>query len=217
MENGAYCEKILKKGFTFNGFNGIIRITFEILEDIPLEHDAASAGVSPGGLFNSAEIKILVCYILSNIEDAVPGQMLANVLHYEGIANCFEVNEAIASLVKSGQLTVDNPSDDTYRITQSGRDVAETLKTSLPFTVKEKGYLAALKMVSRFKNAKDTEISISKENDKTYITCSALDGGQAFMTIKLMVADEGQAVCIKERFLNDSSAIFSGIIDLLIK
>lgn len=180
-----------------------------------MERDAVSAGVSPGGLFNSAEIKILVCYILSNINDPVPGQMLANVLHYEGIANCFEVNEAIASLVNSGQLISVNEKDDTYKITKSGRDVAETLKTSLPFTVKEKGYLAALKMVSRFKNAKDTDISIFKEGDKTYINCSALDSGQAFMSVKLLVADEGQAVCIKERFLNDSAAIFSGIIDLL--
>ena len=182
-----------------------------------MEPDAVSAGVSPGGLFNSAEIKILICYILSNIDDPVPGQELANVLHYEGIANCFEVNEAIASLVKSGQLAPVDPQDDTYSITESGRDVAETLKTSLPYTVKEKGYLAALKMVSRFKNAKDTEITISKEDEKTYITCSALDGDKAFMTVKLLVADENQAMCIKERFLNDSSDIFSGIIDLLTK
>ena len=180
-----------------------------------MERDAVSAGVSPGGLFNSAEIKILVCYILSNIGEPVPGQMLANVLHYEGIANCFEVNEAIASLVNSGQLEVINSEEDTYKITKSGIDVAETLKTSLPFTVKEKGYLAALKMVARFKNAKGTDIQIAKEDDKTYITCSALDGDKPFLSVKLLVADEGQAVCIKERFLNDSTAIFSGIIDLL--
>lgn len=180
-----------------------------------MERDAVSAGVSPGGLFNSAEVKILVCYILSNIGEPVPGQMLANVLHYEGIANCFEVNEAIASLVNSGQLEVVSQDEDTYKITKSGIDVAETLKTSLPFTVKEKGYRAALKMVARFKNAKGTDIQISKDDNKTYITCSALDGDKPFLSIKLLVADEGQAVCIKERFLNDSTSIFSSIIDLL--
>ena len=66
---------------------------------ILLEKDAVSAGVSEiGGLFSTAEIKILVCYIISSIDSPVPGQMLANVLHYEGIANCFEVNDAIDSL-----------------------------------------------------------------------------------------------------------------------
>ena len=182
-----------------------------------MERDAVSAGVSRGGLFNSAEIKILVCYILSNIDEAVPGQMLANTLHYEGIANCFEVNEAIASLVNSGQLVVESKEDDTYVITDSGRDIAETLKTSLPFTVKEKAYIAAFKMVSRFKNAKSTDISFVKENGRTYISCSALDGKLPFMTIKLMVSDEGQAQCIKECFLNDTSTIYSKLIEMLTK
>lgn len=182
-----------------------------------MERDAVSAGVSPGGLFNSAEIKILVCYILSNIDEPVPGQMLANVLHYEGIANCFEVNEAIASLVSSGQISVSDSSKDTYVINKSGRDVAETLKTSLPFTVKEKAYIAAFKMVSRFKNANNTEISITKEDNRTYINCSALDGEIPFMSVKLLVTDEVQAQCIKERFLNDTSSIYSGIIELLTK
>ena len=182
-----------------------------------MERDAVSAGVNPGGLFNSAEIKILVCYILSNIDEPVPGQMLANVLHYEGIANCFEVNEAIASLVSSGQIAVDNKEEDTYTITEKGRDIAETLKTSLPFSVKEKAYIAAFKMVSRFKNAKSTDISIVKDGEKTYVNCSALDGDTPFLSVKLLVSDENQAQFIRDRFLNGTSEIYSGIIDLLTK
>ena len=59
-----------------------------------MEKDAVSAGVSEvGGLFNTAEIKILVCYIFSSINLPVPGRMLADTLHYEGIANCFEVKK----------------------------------------------------------------------------------------------------------------------------
>lgn len=182
-----------------------------------MERDATSAGVAPGGLYNSAEIKILICYILSRIKEAVPGQMLANVLHYEGLANCFEVNEAIASLVESGQLVLDNKEDDTYKITKSGIDVANTLQTSVPYTVKEKGYLAAFKMLSRFKNSKNTEFEIIKEGNKTYINCSALDGDSAFLSVKLLVGDESQAAAIKNRFLDKSSSIYSGIIDLITK
>ena len=70
-----------------------------------MERDAVSAGVSEiGGLFSTAEIKILICYIISSIDCPVPGKMLANNLHYEGIANCFEVNDSIDSLCKSGHL-----------------------------------------------------------------------------------------------------------------
>ncbi len=183
-----------------------------------MERDAVSAGVSPiGGLFNTAQVRILICYILSAINKPVPGNLLANTLHYEGIANCFEVNDSIASLCKSGQLTLIDDREDTYLITDSGRDVAETLKTSLSITVKERAYNAAIKMFSRFKNAKETDFKISREGDKTFITCSAMDTDSPFMSIKLMVTDEEQALHIKEKFLSEPSKIYSTLIEMLTK
>lgn len=182
-----------------------------------MEKDAVSAGVSSiGGLFSTAEIKILVCYIISSIDSPVPGQMLANTLHYEGIANCFEVNDAIDSLCKSGHLKLVDKKEDTYSITESGRSTAQTLKTSLPYAVKDRAYNAAVKMVAQFKNAKESDIKITKENGKMFITCSAMDGGQPFMSIKLLVTDEEQAHYIKDRFLNDNT-IYSQIIEILTK
>ena len=183
-----------------------------------MEKDAASAGVAPvGGLFNTAEIKILICYILAAIGEPVPGQSLANLLHYEGIANYFEVTDAIASLAGSGQIKLHSKEEDTYIITDRGRNVADTLKTSLSHSVRERACTATIKMVSRFKNARDTDIKISREGENTFITCSALDGDYPFMSVKLLVTDESQAQCIKEKFLNDPSGIYSGIIELLTK
>lgn len=183
-----------------------------------MDKDAVSAGVSEvGGLFNTTEIRILICYILSAIDEPIPGQMLANLLHYEGIANCFEVNDSIASLCKTGQIKLYNENEDTYVITSQGRNVADTLKTSLSITVKERAYTAALKMVSRFKHAKETDFKTTHEDGKTFITCTALDSGKPFISVKLPVADEDQAAFIKDRFLDDPSKIYSEIINLLTK
>lgn len=183
-----------------------------------MEKDAVSAGVEPiGGLFNTAEIKILICYILNTIKEPVPANMLGNLLHYEGIANAFEVSDAIATLTENGQLVLVNESDDTYTVTDKGTNVAETLKTSLSFSVKERACAAALKMMARFKNARDTDIKIIKEDDDTYIRCTALDGNKPLISVKMLVADDTQALSIKERFLNNSSEIYSSIIELLTK
>lgn len=183
-----------------------------------MEKDALTAGVSEvGGLFTTAEIRVLICYIFSTIDAPVPGNLLANTLHYEGIANCFEVNDSIDYLCKKGLLKQVNANDDTYLITQSGKDTANTLKTTLSIVVKERAYNAALKMYTRFKNTKETDIKISRENNKTFITCSAIDNDTPFMSIKLMVSDEEQAIHIKERFLNNPTEIYSTIIDMLTK
>ena len=183
-----------------------------------MEKDAVSAGVSKiGGLFSTAEVRILLCYILSTINQPVPGRMLADTLHYEGIANCFEVNESIASLCETGQLEVYNEKEDTYVITKSGRDIAETLKTSISFTVKKRAYSAAVKMVSRFKNAKETDIQVTKEDGCTYVTCSTVDNNIKFMSVKILVADTEQANTIKENFLDNPSEIYGQIINMLTK
>ena len=180
-----------------------------------MEKDASGAGVSRGGLFNTAEIKILICYILNAINEPVPVDMLANVLHYEGIANGFEVSDAVVLLAKRGQIVAVDEAQQTYKITDSGRETADTLKTSLSAVVKERAYLAARKMLAKFKNAKDNVFEITKENGGTYLSCTALDGEKPFITVKMLITDEEQGSYIREKFLENPAKIYSAIIDML--
>ena len=180
--------------------------------------DALTAGVEPvGGLFNTADIKILICYILSSISEPVPANMLSNLLHYEGIANVFEVSDSISSLQKSGMIEADGDDTDSYTVTGKGREVANTLKNSLSFTVRERACAAALKMMGRLKNARNTEIKIIREDENTYLNSAVIDSDKTLMSFKLLVADEHQATFIKEKFLNHTSEIYSGLIELITK
>lgn len=177
-----------------------------------LESNAISAGV--GSLISTAEIKVLICYVISGVNSPVPGKQLANLLNIEGIANYFEVMDAYEALVKAGNLTY-NESDDTYCVTDVGAAAADTLKTILPFTIKEKAFALTAKMIARLKNAKETRIETVKENGFMYIVCSAVENGADLMSVKLMVTDETQAQAIKERFLDNPSLVYTGLVDLL--
>ena len=180
-----------------------------------MERDASGAGVARGGLFSTAEIKILICYILNAIAEPVPVDMLANVLHYEGLANAFEVSDAVVSLSTSGQIAAADGTEQTYVITDIGRNTAQTLKSSLSSVVKERAYLAVMKMFAKFKNAKDNQFEITHENGATYLSCSAIDGGKPFITVKLLMTDDEQAGVIRERFVENPSKIYSSIIEML--
>ncbi|MCQ2478319.1 MAG: DUF4364 family protein [Clostridia bacterium] len=182
-----------------------------------MENNASAAGVTHGGLFNTAEIKILICYILNAVNEPVPANMLVNVLHYEGIANAFEVSDAIISLTQSGHIAQHDNVEDTYVITNSGKEVSETLKTSLSYTVKDRACAATVKMLSKFKNAKDTEITTVRENGNLYIVCSLIENGRPFMSIKLLITDDAQASSIKERFLENPAEVYKTLIDMITK
>lgn len=180
-----------------------------------MERDASGAGVKRGGLFSTAEIKILICYILTAVGEPVPVDLLANVLHYEGIANGFEVSDAVVSLANSGQIVATDVGEQTYTVTENGKETADTLKSSLSAVVKERAYLAVMKVFAKFKNAKDNHFEITHEDGATYLSCSAIDGGKPFITIKLLIADEDQGGYIREKFLENPSEIYSKIIEML--
>ena len=179
-----------------------------------MEFDALTQGVAPGGLISSSEIKVLICYILKNVKEAVPSAKLCELLNYEGIANAFEVSDNIDVLLKSGHITCTNVADEAYTTTESGNVIAETLKTSVPISVREKACMATFKMMSRIRNTRETDISITREGDNTFITCSALDNDATIMSVKLLVTDENQALAIKNKFLDDPSEIYAKIVDL---
>ncbi len=182
-----------------------------------MERDAISAGVSKiGGLFNTADIRILICYILSSLTEPVNGTMLCEVLHHEGIANAFEVSDSLAFLEENGHIEEVKAADG-YIITEIGRNVANTLTTSVSSVVKDRAYTAVVKMMIRLRNAKETDFKISRENDRIFLTCSALDRGVPFMSIKLLVSDEDQAMFIKDKFLDKSSEIYSRLMEMITK
>ena len=183
-----------------------------------MEKDAISAGVSKiGGLFTTADVRILICYLLSSVSDPVPATLLCETLHTEGIANAFEVSDSISFLTDSGHIKEVESEPASYVVTDSGRYVAETLKTKLSVIVKERAFTAVVKMLVKVRNAKETDFKITKEDNRTFLTCSAIDQGKPFMSIKLLLGDEDQAVFVKQKFLEKAPEIYSTVFDILTK
>lgn len=184
-----------------------------------MERDAAGAGVAPiGGLFSTAEIKILICYVLTELQEPVPCESLVNLLHYEEIANGFEVSDALHSLENSGMIvSVKDDDEDCYQITEQGKSINATLNDSLPNTVKRRSLNAAKKMAARRRNAKNSDIQLTHEDGATYITCTALDGSRPLLSVKMLVTDDAMGNRIKNKFLEASPEICTAVIDLLTK
>ncbi|MEE0928376.1 MAG: DUF4364 family protein [Acutalibacteraceae bacterium] len=183
-----------------------------------MEKDAISVNVGKGGLKNTAEIKILVLYLLMNVTEPVPSNQICDLLHLEGIANTFELNEAFAQLHQNGLIDETDEGIEFYAINDKGRDVGQTLQSSVPFTVREKSLKLLKKMLLRNRHMKETDIKIHHEDDGSIkITCSAIEGDSVIMSFTLQAADDAQAIRIRENFLDDPALIYRTLIDMLTK
>jgi len=174
-----------------------------------MEYDAYSAGVKPGGLVSRDEIKILICHILAKIGKPVPERQMKETLHFEGIANFFEVGDAIQQLYSIGHLArEDKDGEEMYRITQSGISISDTLYRSLPLSTRERSVEAIEKMLSRHKIEKETKIEITKAGAGYMISCSFMEGETELMTLRLQLPSLEEAYRVKEHFLENAVEIY---------
>ncbi len=174
-----------------------------------MEYDAFSAGVKPGGLVSRDEIKILICHLLSRIDKPIPERQMKETLQMEGIANYFEVADAIQQLYSIGHLIrEDKDGEEMYRISDTGRDISQTLHRSIPLSVRERSVEAIERMLSRHRIEKETKIIISKAETGYMISCTFMEGNTEQMTIRLQLPSKEEAYRVKEHFLENAVDIY---------
>ena len=182
-----------------------------------MEFDAFDAGIELGGLRSRDDIRLLICYLLKSIDAPMTRQMLNDSMQEDGLANFFEVGQAIEELLKTGNITADILEDEeVISVTERGREAAELLQTSLPRTVREKAVNSAIRLTTRAKVERDNKIEVKKEDDGGYtITFTLFDRGTELMKLSIYVVDSLQLETVKQNFINDPVKVYSSIITSL--
>ena len=182
-----------------------------------MEYDAFDAGIELGGLRNRDDIRLLVCYLLKSVEAPMTRQMLNDAMQEDGLANYFEVGQAIEELLKTGNITADIADDEeVLSVTDKGREAAELLQTSLPRTVREKAVNSAIRLTTRAKIERENKIEVKKEENGGYnITFTLFDRDTELMKLSIFVADSLQLEQVKQNFIDDPVKVYSTIITSL--
>lgn len=182
-----------------------------------MEFDAFDAGIELGGLRNRDDIRLLVCYLLKSVDAPMTRQMLNEAMQEDGLANYFEVGQAIEELLKTGNITADIlDEDEVITVTPKGREAAELLQTSLPRTVREKAVNSAIRLTTRAKIERENRIEVKKEENGGYtITFTLFDRETELMKLSVYVSDSLQLEQVKQNFINDPVKVYSTIITSL--
>ncbi len=176
--------------------------------------EAFSAGVEPGGLYNSQEIKILICYMLYSVNQPMLRDDVLDIILTGGMANYFDTEDAISELLRLQHLIEDD--EQHIATTVTGRQIGETLATRVPYTLRERSVQAALELLRRRRIEKDNTFTLRKLADGSYeAVCAVENSGKALLSVALNLADEHQAGQIKEQFLNDPATLYRAVLAVL--
>lgn len=177
------------------------------------EINAFDEGVALGGLRNTTQIKLLVEYLVSSLDEPITEEMTVQALTIHSLANYFEAVQAINELINNGSLVRD--SDGYLGITPAGADSLRELLGVLPVTVREKAMADAVALQMKARINGQTSATVSPVDGGYNVNCRVLNNGKPLMELNIFAADTEQAEDIRERFLDDPARLYSAVISAL--
>ncbi len=171
--------------------------------------------IVPENLFDSGDLKVLICYLLAAVNEPIPATETAQLFHYEGIANYFDVQTAFYDLERDGFIESTSLGKDLFRICEKGYDLSKTLKESISNTLRSKVYNAVIKMLAHYKYRRDTDITIAEQSGGYLLTCRMMNGETVLCSFSLMLPNFSQASALKENIIKDPKYYFDSVIQLL--
>jgi hypothetical protein len=178
-----------------------------------MKRDTFAHGVEPGGLYNTNEIKILICYMLAGAGEPMPRQTVLDIIYGNGMANLFEAGAAIDELIRYDNII--ESEDGSLSLTETGRQIADTLSGMIPLTLRERSVKSAIQMLTRIRRERENTVTIEKLDKGCNVTCTINDQHSPLLSITLRVADTLQAQIIKENFLNDPVLFYRSVLSAL--
>ena len=178
-----------------------------------MESNAFTGGVEPGGLWNQNDIRILLCYILNSVNGPLSGESICQIVQERALATYFEVGDALAALLRQGNLRQDE--EGLYTVTPAGREIAQSLDATLPLSVRDKALEAALRLMADSKARRENRVELAETENGFHVTCHISGGALDLMEISLYAPDKNQAKLIEQNFYQNPEGIYKLLLSAL--
>lgn len=176
------------------------------------EMNAFSAGVSPGGLRNKTQIRILITFLVKSLKEPISEVMVIEALQKHELANYFEATQALDELIDNGSII---SSEGLLYITPKGASSLDELAGDVPASVKETALADAFNLLIKEKNKGSNTVDIVEREDGCDVTFNILNKGRTLMSLTVYAADLEQAAELKENFLKNPEKVYSTVVATL--
>lgn len=187
-------------------------MAFDILYN---ESENENQGVLPGGLHDNERIKVLICYLLSNVSEGVTSDFMCGVLQKCGSANYFEASHSFAELVSGRQIAEVKEGSNLYQLTDTGRYIVTNLADELPASVKESTLKDFKMYLHQYDVKQENSVKLISKQDKTHIECTVNDGDNQLLSVKMYIPDTEQASLVRNVFYNNTDVVYQAIVALM--
>ena len=181
--------------------------------------DAFPVDGNTGGIRSTEKIRIIICYALKSSQGVLTKDDLLSALYDNGIANYFELCQAIDDLIAVNAIKIEN---DRLYLNENGVQIARDLENELSLFIRNKA-VKAVKLTALYEQRKrENIVSVVKTDDGKYrldITLLSGEAGKAgteeLLKVSVFATDSIQAEAMKATFLNDPVRLYENVITAL--
>ena len=179
--------------------------------------DTFDEGINLGGMRSKNEIKTLICYLYNSVKENMDKGIIIQAILKQGLANYFETSSAFDDLVMNGNLVPADDEHKTYSLTEKGAEIAKQLDSTVAYTIKEKAYACAVKLLAEKKKEIENRVNISKNDNGFTVECSVSGGDMDLMKLNIYAPEMEQALILKKNFLDNPNKAYKVMLALLTK
>ena len=179
--------------------------------------DTFDEGINLGGMRSKNEIKTLICYLYNSVKENMDKGIVIQAILKQGLANYFETSSAFDDLVMNGNLIPADDEHKTYSLTEKGAEIAKQLDSTVAYTIKEKAYECAVKLLAEKKKEIENRVNISKNDNGFTVECSVSGGDMDLMKLNIYAPEMEQALILKKNFLDNPNKAYKVMLALLTK
>ncbi len=177
-----------------------------------MDFDSYFAGISPGGLTDIYDIKILICYLLHSVNEPLTEDEVNRIFQERPVVNYFVFREAMESLKQDGHITLEEVDGrQVCKLEQRGIDTAVLLDNSLPRSLRDRVVEAALNLLTYRRESQEVLIDCKEVEDGFLVTCRLRDIGSDLMNLTLYAPDKLQAEQMQKNLREHSTEIYQGV------
>lgn len=169
---------------------------------------------SNGLIRESAEIKLLLLYILRRMPAPIDSDMLFELCRCDLGFGYFEYVQCLHELIENKNI-IENDDGDIF-ISRGSIPGIDTLQSTLPYTVRKKAEEIIAPAVELIKRNENIIAECSSARDGCYTARLALSDGQdTILDMSLLCSDKDQAKRIKKNFRKNAENFYLRLIEEL--
>lgn len=168
-----------------------------------------------GFIHDKLEIKFLILYIASRLEEAVPFDTILDLTMCDDGVDYFDFSECLADLVKTEHLSLSETN--LYTITEKGLRNSQICETSLPYSIRLHCDKSVETCNRKLRRKNQVKASYDKRSNGTYTVKLSLDDDVgSVLYLQLMVVREDIAQMLTQRFREGPEKLYNEIVNALI-